>query len=204
MYKEIKVRVKGISPLMLHNVRLANPLDPIVKEIKRISGKKAKTDSDHELLAQLEWLGGLYTTEGGTFEVTKEAVTISGFGQPCIPGEMVEAALRNAARKHKLGKQFEAGLICDGNWPIAGNGSTGKTVAQLAQDENYRDIRRVAMMGRSIMRCRPIFHKWEVAFTLNYLPTLINAEQIIDTLMLAGQVACFGDYRPKYGRFEIA
>lgn len=201
MYQEIKVRVKGVSPLMLHNSRLANPLDPIAKEMKRVSGKRAKTDADLELLANLEWLGGLYTTESGTFEQNGSGLKISGFGVPCIPGEVIEGAMQVAARKHKLGKQFSAGLICDGNWPIEYEGE--KTVAALSKDEAFRDMRIVKIQNRSIMRCRPIFHQWGLRFTLSYLPTLLNEQQVRDVVVLAGQVAAFGDYRPKYGRFEV-
>jgi hypothetical protein len=201
MYKDIKVRVKGVSPLMLHNSRLANPLDPITKEMKRVSGKRGKTDADLELLANLEWLGGLYTSEGGKFEINGSGLKIDGFGVPCIPGEVIEGAMLVAARKHKLGKQFSAGLLCDGNWPIEYNGP--KAVAALSKDDGFKDMRIVKIQNRSIMRCRPIFNQWQLEFVLSYLPSLLNEQQVRDVVELAGQVAAIGDYRPKYGRFEV-
>lgn len=201
MYQEIKAKVRGVSPLMLHNSRLANPLDPITKEIKRVSGKRGKTDADLELLSHLEWLGGLYTTESGSFEVNGHGLKITGFGVPCIPGEMVEGAMAVAARKHKLGKQFGAGFLCDGNWPIKYDGP--QTIAALSKDSNFADMRMVKQMRYQILRTRPIFKTWSLEFTLSFLPNLLNAQQVRDVLVLAGQVAAFGDYRPRFGRFEV-
>jgi len=201
MYQEIKVRIKGLSPLLCQNRRLANPLDPITKEIKRISGKRGKTDADMELLSRLEWLGGLYPSEPGTFEIIESGLKIEGFGVPCIPGEMIEASIQAGARKHKLGKSFSAGLICDGNWPLEYKGA--KSIAALSLDDSFRDVRAVVIQGRTIMRTRPIFHGWELGFTLSYLPELINDQQVRDALALAGMIAGIGTYRPKYGRFSV-
>lgn len=106
-----------------------------------------------------------------------------------------------AARKHKLGKQFSAGLLCDGNWPIKYDGA--KDVPSLSKDSAFRDMRIVKLRNLSILRTRPIFHKWELEFTLNYLPSMLNEQQVQDVAALAGQVAAIGDYRPKYGRFEV-
>jgi hypothetical protein len=51
--------------------------------MKRVSGKRAKTDADFEELARLEFLGGLYLHNG----------------EPCLPGEVIEAALVEAAAR---------------------------------------------------------------------------------------------------------
>lgn len=201
MYKDLKVKIRGVAPLLCQNRRLANPLDPIVKEIKKISGKRGKTEQDHELLADLEWLGGLYASESGLFEVNGHGLTVSGFGQPCIPGELIEAAMQNAGKKTRLGKHFAAGLISDGVWPIIHDGP--KTIEAMLHDPNYRDIRACVIQRATIMRCRPIFHKWSLEFTLSYLPDMLNKDQVLNTLVTAGQIACIGTYRPKYGRFEV-
>ena len=45
---------------MMHNARLANPLDPLVQEIKKLTGKRKKTEDDLLQIARLEWEGGFY------------------------------------------------------------------------------------------------------------------------------------------------
>jgi hypothetical protein len=67
----LRFTMRGVSPLLTHSSRLANPLDAVTKEMKRISKKRAKTDADLEYLARLEFLGGLWLQDG----------------EPCIPGE---------------------------------------------------------------------------------------------------------------------
>ena len=44
----IKFRIIGSQPVMMHNGRLANPLDPYTKACKRISSKTKKSDEDYE------------------------------------------------------------------------------------------------------------------------------------------------------------
>ena len=59
----LKARLTGLVPLILHNARLADPLDPISKAMKTVSSKRKKTDADFEELARLEFEGGLYMVD---------------------------------------------------------------------------------------------------------------------------------------------
>lgn len=58
--KKFTLTLTGVTPLLVHNARLADPLDPIVRQTKPISGKRSKTEEDHLELARLEFIGGLY------------------------------------------------------------------------------------------------------------------------------------------------
>lgn len=62
--EQIKLRLIGQTPFLMHNSRLANPLDVYTKEIAKRSGKRKKTEEDIEELARLEWEGGLYLNDG--------------------------------------------------------------------------------------------------------------------------------------------
>jgi hypothetical protein len=70
-------------------------MDPIVKQIKAISGKRGKTDAELIELARLEWHGSLYTDKG----------------KYIIPSQAIEATLVNGAKKIKKGKLFTTGMI---------------------------------------------------------------------------------------------
>jgi hypothetical protein len=64
MLEKYACRITGAAPLILHNVQLADPLNAYAKEMKKISGKRRKTDADLEELARFEWHGSLYVSQG--------------------------------------------------------------------------------------------------------------------------------------------
>jgi hypothetical protein len=90
--KTMKVRIDGKVPLLMHNNQSANPLNMYARATKVFTLKKKKTDQDHMDISRIEWEAGLYFDDDGN-------VT--------IPGECIEAMLRNAARKTKNGKSIE-------------------------------------------------------------------------------------------------
>ncbi len=55
--------IRGTTPMMMHNERLANPFDDLTKAIKAISGKRKKTEDDLIEMSRIEWLGGLYSID---------------------------------------------------------------------------------------------------------------------------------------------
>ena len=59
-FKVFDVQIEGISPIIFHNLRLANPLGEYAKKIKEITAKKKKTDAELIKLQELEFLGSLY------------------------------------------------------------------------------------------------------------------------------------------------
>src|ERR1700748_2033656 len=61
---QMDVTFTGCTPLVIHNVRLANPLDSYTRAIKAISSKRSKTEDDHAEMMRLEWEGGLYIDSG--------------------------------------------------------------------------------------------------------------------------------------------
>lgn len=186
MYESLKYHIRGLTPTLMHNGRLSNPLDPFAKAIKEFSGKRKKTDADHHAMAKLEWEGSLY---------------LDANGHPAWPGENIEAGLCEAAKKLKLGKQFKAGLLSDGVWPLIYDGP--KTIAELAADPRFIDTRRVVVKTSSVQRTRPIFHEWELKFTVSFMADMLNAKEIDQVLGIMGTVIGLSDHRPRYGRFEI-
>lgn len=203
MYKQVEFSIQSISPLIMHDgKKQTNPLHPLTKEIKRFSSKKPKTEEDLLSLAKLEWLGGLYVQEMPKVEVQGGNVRFTGGKGVCIPSDVLEAMLINGAKKRKLGTQFKSGILIDQDFLLEYDGS--KDIESLWNDGRFTDTRPVRVQKNAVMRCRPIFPKWGLTFTVNYLPSSINKDQIQEALETAGIVAAIGDNRPKYGRFVIA
>jgi len=203
MYNKIDCVIRGITPTIMHNGKLASPLHPITREMKKLTSKRNKSEQDHELLALLEWVGGLYTTEPIEVEVDAAAgkLTVSCAGEICWPGENLEAMLVAAAKKNKLGQQFKAGVMVDGNWVLTYDGP--RDIAKMLGDPRFIDSRPVVVQKQRIIRTRPIFHDWELAFTIQYLPSVVNKSQVIEALDVASKLIGLSDFRPKFGRFEI-
>lgn len=188
----VTIRVSGTAPLLMHNVRLANPLDEYVKLIKLITSKPKKTDADYEELFRLEHAGGLYYSDK--------------IG-PYLPSRMIRAAMINGARMLKLGTALERTLLVK------------ETIAKLIYDGprdrdklytsgHYTDIRSVSAQGTrgggKTMRCRPWFDQWGLEFTLTVDPAIISLDNLKQCVERAGAYHGFGDGRSEgHGRFEI-
>lgn len=188
---KVRLEVTGTSPLLMHNSRLADPLDPIVKAVKTISGKRIKTEADHEGMARLEFEGGLYLDEQDSF--------------PVIPCANIKRSLVEGARITKSGKKIERGLfpLAD-HVPLIYNGP--HTAAEL-WEKGFVSRLSVGVTTNRVMRTRPQFIEWALqseaevdAFVLN--PTDLQA--IAET---AGRMVGIGDYRPgkggSYGRYSV-
>ena len=170
----------------MHNGQLNDPLNSITKEIRKISSKRGKTDADQEEMARLEWHGGLYLHNG----------------KPCIPGEVLEATIFNAAKKTKRGKQAQATIWCSGNYPIEYNGP--KTIDELwAANGDFRLTCRARIGPAGVMRTRPIFREWSALIEIRFDDTVLNPAEIREIVVTAGEVVGLMDWRPRFGRFVV-
>lgn len=184
---EQRYSIKGMCPLLTHNVRLANPLDPIAKAIHVISTKRNKTDADREEMARLEHMGGLYLDE-------KQ--------RPVIPSTCWEGGIFAAAKKFKLGKIVKAAVLVSGDMLIGADGPT--SVEGRWADPACWDYRAVGVQGGSkIMRTRPIFRNWSGKIELLINESLVNEAKVFDILVALGSEYGICDSRPHYGRFEV-
>lgn len=177
----------GTAPLLMHNSRLANPLDEIAIAMKRISGKRTKTEKDYEELARLEHAGGMYyDPEIG----------------PYLPSDNFWRCLYDAARKSKSGPKVKEGVICteEAN-PLAYKGP--RTVEELWKDANFRFETSVIVSQRRVIRTRPMFREWACETTGDFDPGVINFSALREIAETAGWRVGLGDWRPKFGRFQV-
>lgn len=186
MYKTLKAKIKGVSPLMVRNGQMTDPLNDWAKKLKVVSKKRVKTEADYQKMSELEWWASHYPDEKG---------------RSCIPGEVLESMLIAAGKKFKKGPACKAGIIVDGLFPIIYSGP--QTIEGLAREQKFWDRRRAKVGVSGVMRTRPIFHEWALEFEVMYHPDLLDLDEVEDIIEKAGQEACLCDYRPKYGRFEV-
>jgi hypothetical protein len=182
---KVRLELKGEAPLLMHNAAGADPLNPLVKEMKKITSKRVKTDEDLEAIARLEYEVSLYHVEG--------------LG-PVVPGAMIERCLVVGGRITRAGKNVERGLfVLDNESPLIYRGP--RSIEELWQDPSFRLMAPVTVSGRKVMRCRPMFREWAVEVNAEVDATVLNLQDLRGIADHAGTMAGLGDWRPRYGRF---
>ena len=185
-FDTIEVSIKGVSPLILHNGQLANPMNKWAKAIKEISGRRKKTDEDFEEMARLEFMGSFYVNE-------KNVVV--------VPGVNIEAMLIAAAKQVRMGPKAKSGIVCDKDWPLLFDGPN--KLEAMWKSGKFTDQRLVRVQQARIVRTRPIFYQWALDFQIGYMPDILNLGDLKGFLKDASYRIGLGDFRPKFGRFEI-
>lgn len=185
MWKQLEVRLNSVSPLIMHNGQLADPRNPIVKEVKKISGKRKKTDADYDEMARLEFQGSLYMGENG----------------PVLPAHVLEGAIINGAKKNKEGTLAKPAIFIEKNFALEYDGPKDRD--GLWNDETFRTVDKVSVNRASVMRTRPLFREWAVTIIVNFDDTLVNKEQVEKWIANTGQQVGVGDWRPRHGRFTV-
>jgi hypothetical protein len=184
----IKVKIIGTRPLLMHADILSDPLNAATKAHKAVTSKRKKTDDDYEFIAKSEWSSGLYFDDD--------------IG-PYIPGANIDAALVSGAKLCRLGTQIKRSAECiDERCRLEYEGP--RTVIGL-WDKGFYDARTVKNPGSSsrIVRYRPVFHRWSLECEIAYDPESIDRDQVVKCLKDAGIYSGIGDYRPKFGRFDV-
>lgn len=191
---KIRIMMTGTSTLLMHNQRLADPLDPFAKALKGVSGKRKKTDEDHEEMARIEFEGGLYFDPD--------------LG-PYVPGINVHRSLVEGARITKRGKDVErALLVLDDVCPLAYRGP--RDVGGLYADKSHVSRRSVKVGQSRIPRTRPAFSEWALECDAELDLGLLDFDDVRVIAETAGSLAGLGDYRPSsphggsFGRYQAA
>lgn len=183
----IKIVLKGTSPLLMHNPRMVDPEFEISREIKAIAAKRRKTDEDHRQIAKLEWYGGLYDVDGVVVQPTSK----------------VRKCVINAAKITKMGKAVERALsFGDLHVPLVYKGPS--EIDSLFADDQYHSRLSVGVQGKRVMRTRPKFLPWSLVVNGILVEDAgLNLDELTRIVALAGIAEGIGDNRVNgYGRFE--
>lgn len=169
----------------MHNAQLSDPLNEWTKHIRLISSKRNKTDADHEELSKREFFGSLYLNDEK---------------KPCIPDTVLEATIISGARAFKLGKRAEAAIRVTN---IPALQYDGPSTAEELFAKGFYLRNQVNVNKAKVTRTRPKFDKWELEFTVDFQEDVISADDLDKCIKRAGEVSGIGDWRPKYGLFEV-
>lgn len=191
----IRLRLKGIAPLLMHNNRLADPLNPYVQALKPLTAKKKKTDANLVEIGRIEWEGGLYINDGLI----------------ALPARVFWGNFYAGARKTNNGPKWKSGGEIDGEFfelhykgvKAKLNGSKGIPNPELDgfyEKHHYRCLEKV--QRNTIPRVRPIFEDWHTDVDFFYDEKILNAATFLE---IAGDAGDCGlcERRPRLGRYEF-
>lgn len=185
----MQIMMTGTTPLMMHNIRLADDQDPYVKEIKKLTAKRSKkTEDDRFEIDRLSFAGSLYHDE------------LYG---PYLPAENALRCLIEAGSLTRDGKKIERGVVF-GNLraPLEYRGPRDIDSLWGNGESEWVDRRMVKIQQQRIPRVRPIFPVWVAKFDVDIDVQIIDPDEFTDIVTKAGKLIGIGDYRRFYGRFD--
>ncbi len=178
----------GGGPLLCHNERLADPLDPFTMEIAKLAAQRKKTEAIHLEIARLEFAGGLYFDEA------------DGLG-PHVPTWNIVRCIQDGATRFKLGKDIVRALIpVTEKTPIEYEGP--RDVDAMWNDGRFASRKGVGISGRRVIRTRPMFVDWRLVAELELDLDILTPEKVDQCVASAGKFQGIGDNRPVFGRFK--
>jgi hypothetical protein len=184
---DIRLELMGTSPLLMHNINLADPDNEFVREIKTYTDKRKKTEDDRRAIERLEWYGGLYTSGG----------------RVVMPTANIRKAFINAGKISKQGTQVTRSLqFTDLHVPLAYDGPEDLDV--LFKDPAFHNRAAVGISGKRTMRVRPQFVTWAVVADALLLEDVMDVDDLQRVARRAGMAEGLGDNRVNgYGRFTV-
>ena len=192
---KLNLSLRGIRPIILHNGRTADPLDPWAKKIKSISSKKKKTEEDHEMMSEIEFEAGLYWSDKlGVY----------------MPTDNLQRMFLDACKKIRMGRE-SIGIMIDAEYGCPLIFPNHKNLKKLKNDPKARIRKAVGVNGSKVMRTRPLIETgWTLEVPVELAPDLIDKDTFEQIAAIAGHRIGMGDWRPgapkvpgPFGRFVV-
>jgi hypothetical protein len=183
--ERLRLKLTSAGPMLMAASRLADPLDPDAIRLAAITAKRKKTISDHRRIADIEFVGKLWTHKG----------------RVCIPPDALEKACEEAAKTRNGGAAAAAAILVEEPALLEYDGP--QDIKGLTKNENFRFRKLVRVRKALTPRTRPRFESWSAVVSITFLSTVVNREQVIEYFRIAGSQIGIGDWRKRHGRFTI-
>lgn len=197
---QLRVRLTGNTPLIMHNGRLANPFDKYTQRLSDLTKEKKRKGVDKMMMlremAKVEWEGGLYHGETDTVP--------SAIG-PYIPGAMIHACICEGAKISRGGRTVTRAVVIPAE-KVALQYDGPRTLDKLRDNPAYEDQRMVKIGASKVLRTRPVFPSgWSLEFDVLFNPEVIDETDLLKYIADGGNFEGLGDGRSKgFGRFQTA
>ena len=201
MIDNIRIKIKGISPLIMHNGEGANPSDPrklpdfLAKKVgftmfrDAPTTKKGKSQEDHKNLAEVGFYSSLYLNDKN---------------QVIYPAMCLERMIVEQSKEFKEGRASLATkakrAVCVPNDAILEYPDKGKPFKELFKNHRYDTLVKVNMAKTP--RTRAMFTKWSCIFTVELMSSVMDISTLKEVMVL-GKFYGSLERRPKFGRYEV-
>lgn len=184
---KVVLTLTGSSPLLCHNIQLANPDNKWARAISAVTKKRSKTEDDRIEISRLEWFGSLYVHEG----------------RIVVPTSNILKCLIETGKITKEGKSIaRAVAFVEPQVLLIYKGP--ENLEELSKIEEFRDTTLVGVQKKRVLRTRPIFRAWMLQAQAEILTQVMDFENFEKVAELAGRVEGLGDNRVNgYGRFSV-
>ncbi|MFZ1494886.1 MAG: hypothetical protein WAU60_15955, partial [Candidatus Competibacter denitrificans] len=169
------ITIVGTTAFLFHRWSV----DGVEAKAKAAKGSKAKKEDDLESY--------VYRCDDGTLGIPGEYLRMAAIGA---------AKYRQDPRSPRKSAMdlYKAGVVS-----LTDVATVGK------KDWDYLDRRRVTVQRNGITRVRPALREWRVDFQFQVLtPEYITETDFLEVLNTAGRLIGIGDFRPTFGRFQVA
>jgi hypothetical protein len=189
----LRLELTGTTPMLLKNPRMADPDEPFVQEINKITAKgKRMTEDDRRTKERLQWMAALYIDEG----------------RVVVPTANVRKCLIDSGKTGRKGTAIaQAVTFTDLFVPLAYDGPSDPR--KLWEDATFRHRTMVnanPSSGKKSMvpSVRPRFYPWAVVVDVILLENVLDLADLQYYADRAGQAIGLGDGRTiGFGRFTV-
>ena len=191
MYK-VEVQIRGTTPLLQHRFSLEQ-LSTLMQGATKRTGAP-----DYSL----EWLGTMYVTQDGYLyqpAAQIEGALVAAGKLFKVKGQRSKT-WKDAIRAYCYVVPDEIRHLRNGE-PIH---APGAELLTTPREGLAVDVRRVRVSQAAVARSRlMIAAGWELAFTIEVHDAQVPPDILKEILAEAGRAVGIGDFRPRYGRFEV-
>lgn len=187
---EITLEAVGTKPLLLHNVDLANPLNPWAQKMTDLRGtpSKRRTEKWHEEMAYANFMGAFY-----------DAPEVPGVA---IPSENLRRSLIEAAKQSRLAPTvLRALLVTVAAIPLIYDGP--RTPQELWDAGEWHLTRMIRSKSGASPTTYPMFREWAVRVPFELDESVLSLRDLQEVSERAGRIEGLGASRKQgYGRYD--
>lgn len=197
----ITVKITGIRPLIMSNPQMIDPDNKFTRRASELQAELKSIKKDNFAAREVkrreieknEWMGSIYWSEEG--------------GGIYLPGEMIQACIKEGAKKNKLGKQIDSAFQPIEDAAVEVGKRLPKTLEELYKFPEFSFRKAVKIpprTGAMVMKVRPMVPRpWTATFVVEFDETVLSKDQVIKSIIDAGTYVGVGNWRPKFGRFTV-
>jgi hypothetical protein len=187
---QITVKAVGTKPLLLHNVDLANPLNPWARKMTDLRGtpSKRRTEKWYQEMAYAGFMGAFY-----------DIPDVDGIA---VPAENMRRSLIDAAKASRLGTQVQRALQV--TTPAVQVIYDGPRAPQAMWDSGeWHLTRMIRGTGGASPTTYPIFREWALRVPFELDEATLNVRDLTEIAERAGRIEGLGASRKQgYGRYD--